>query len=462
MQSLTATSQTPTLNPALRPFWTAPGYRNRILYGGRASSKSWDAAGFAIFLAQHLPLRFLCTRQFQNKIEESVYTLLKIQIYRFGLQGEFDILNNKIRHKHTGSEFIFYGLWRNIEEIKSLESVDIHWAEEAHLLTPEQWEIIDPTVRKEGSQHWIIFNPRLVSDFVWKRFVVNPPPDTLIRKINHDENPFLSDTMHKVIDAAREEDEEHYRHIYEGEPRTDDEAVIIKRSWILAAIDAHKKLGIKPSGAKRIGYDIADDGADKNATVSAYGFLALNVQEWQGRTDDLLGSCSRVYHQARQLQAAIYYDNIGVGASAGSKFKELNQQTRARIRYKGFGAGGKIHKPDDTYEQGITNRDYFSNLKAQAWWLVADRFRNTYAAVHRGEKFDEADLISINSGADHLERLIDELSTPRRDFDANGKVRVEKKEDLAKRGIPSHNLADAFIMVYSPIVASAVDYSKLL
>ncbi|EJD1357995.1 PBSX family phage terminase large subunit, partial [Salmonella enterica] len=38
----------PTLNPALRNFWTTQA-RNKVLYGGRSSSKSWDAAGFAIF-----------------------------------------------------------------------------------------------------------------------------------------------------------------------------------------------------------------------------------------------------------------------------------------------------------------------------------------------------------------------------------------------------------------------------
>src|SRR5574340_403514 len=112
--------QTPTLNPVLRDFWLTPA-RNRILYGGRDSSKSWDAAGFAIFLAQHCCIRVCCARQFQNKIAESVYTLLKIQIERFGLAREFKITDNSIIHRGTGSEFLFYGLWRHIDEIKSLE-----------------------------------------------------------------------------------------------------------------------------------------------------------------------------------------------------------------------------------------------------------------------------------------------------------------------------------------------------
>lgn len=467
----------PTLNPALRNFWLTPA-RNRILYGGRSSTKSWDAAGFAIFLAQHCSLRVLCTRQFQNKIEESVYSLLKVQIERFGLSDQFDILKNKISHKVTGTEFMFYGLWRHIDEIKSLESIDIHWAEEAHLLSEEQWKIINPTVRKEGSQHWIIFNPRLVSDFVWRRFVVNPPGpavtltaddeppagrvETVIRKINYPENPFLSQTMRRIIDQAFEEDEEDARHIYLGEPRSDDERVIIKRSWVTAAIDAHKKLGITPSGQRRIGWDIADDGNDANATVAAYGLLAMSVQQWKGEPDKLMQSASRVWSQARRINADIYYDDIGVGAFAGSKFGELNASSGTRVQYTGFGAGGKLVNPDDEYQPGVTNRDFFANLKAQSWWSVADRFRNTYAAIMHGEQFDDDELISINSGCDHLEQLIDELSTPRRDFDAYGRVKVESKKDLDKREVDSPNLADAFIMAYNPLIAGHVDYSKLL
>jgi len=75
------TTTKPSQNHALRDFWKTKA-RNRILYGGRASSKSWDAAAEAIKLADYTKLRFLCARQYQNKIEESVYTLLKKQISR--------------------------------------------------------------------------------------------------------------------------------------------------------------------------------------------------------------------------------------------------------------------------------------------------------------------------------------------------------------------------------------------
>jgi phage terminase large subunit len=452
----------PTLNPALRSFWLTPA-RIRVLYGGRASSKTWDAGGFATYLAHKVRIRVLCARQHQNKIEESVYTVLKGQIRLFGLWDQFDVLKNTIRHKRTGSEFLFYGLWRNIDEIKSLEDVDICWLEEAHNLTEEQWTILEPTLRKEGSQFWVIFNARLITDFAYQRFITEPPPDTIKRKINYTENPFLSQTILKVIETKKAEDEDEFNHIYLGEPLQDDDQAIIKRSWLLASIDAHKLLGITPSGRKRIGFDVADSGADLNAAAETHGIVCLNLDEWKGREDELLKSAGRVHARARHLGAEIVYDSIGVGAFAGAHFQALNAEHGASLSYLKFNAGGEVLDPHERIDKrdpkSPLNGDFYANAKAQAWWDVGIRFRNVFNAVQlhkagqdwRSDGLTEDDLISINSKCEHLDLLIDELATPRRDYDNRGKAKVESKKDLAKRDITSPNKADAFVMAYSRI-----------
>jgi len=435
-----------SLNPALRDFWKTKA-RNKILYGGRASSKSHDAAGMAVFLAQYTKLKFLCVRQFQNRIADSVYTLIKIKIEAFGLQDEFKILDNSITHKRTGSEFLFYGLARNITEIKSIEGVDILWSEESHLLNQVQWEVLEPTIRKEGSECWIIFNPCLVTDFIWKRFIINTPQNTIVRKINYQENPFISNTILAIIEAVKLEDEEAYNHTYLGEPLSNDGDAIIKRSHIVAAIDGHIKLGVEPSGSNRIGFDVADSGDDECATVSAYGSLITKITKWRAKEDELLQSCSKVWNLAKESESIIFYDAIGVGASCGAKFNELNELRKAGINHKKFFAGGSVDMPeafsDDTT---VKNKDYFANIKAQKWWLVSKRLQNTYNAVTKGQAFKDDEMIFIDGNCDFLEQLIDELSTPRKSFDNAGRLMVESKKDLKKRGIESPNIADAFIM----------------
>ncbi len=443
-----------SLNPNLIDFWFDGDphpenfikVRNRVLYGGRSSSKSWEFAGMAASIGAQYRTRFLCVRRFQNKIKESVYTLIKAQIENFQLPG-FEIMASEIRHAN-GTDFTFYGIDRNTDEIKSFEGADILWIEEAHNLTADQWAILEPTIRKENSEVWISFNPRLMTDFIYQRFVVDPPPSTRSRQINYPENPFLSNTMRQVIESKKEEDFEEYEHVYLGVPRSDDDAAVIKRSWLEAAVDAHLRLDIDMSGARSVGYDVADSGEDKNATAGFNGGICVDIDEWKAPEDELAQSAKRAWSKVGN--GRLLYDSIGVGAQVGSTLKEAG----VADGYYKFNAGAGVARPDDEYAPGIKNGEKFENLKAQAWQDVADRLRNTFNAINKGIKYPASDLISLSSDLDHLERLKTELSTPRRSYSKRGLDMLETKEQLAKRGVKSPNLADAFIMGACPHLAA--------
>lgn len=461
------------LNPKLRHVWKAKA-RYKILHGGRASSKSHDAAGFAVWLAANYRVKFLCARQFQNRIDESVYTLLKDKIEASPMKNDFHFTNKAIEHKHTGSIFLFYGIARNLSEIKSTEGIDILWLEEGHYLTQEQWNVIEPTIRKDGSQVWIIFNPDNLMDFVYQNFVVNPQPDSIVKQINWQDNPFLSKTMLKVIHEAYRRDPKEAEHIYGGVPRTGADKSVINLLYILSAIDAHKKLGWEKGGKNTLGFDIADDGDDRCASVGMTGNVIDFVDEWDALEDELLKSSSRVWNYALMRGASITFDAIGVGAQAGAKFKELNDARNQRISYEPFNAGGKVWDPDDVYmempHQKILNKDHFSNVKAQAWTDVALRFRKTHEAIEHfnktgnPNKFPHDELISIESESIEkklLEKLKQELSAPRKDYDGNGRFKIESKDDMLKRGIKSPNIADAVIMSAIKVKRNAAGFFDL-
>lgn len=431
----------PRLNPALKEFWETPA-RYKILYGGRSSSKSTDSAAIAILMAQKCKIRVLCARMFQTNIKQSVYSLLVSWIERFGIQEHFTVTDSSIVCNKTGSQFIFYGVARNLNEIKGLEGIDILWLEESNYLSKDQLDVILPTIRKEGSQVWMIFNPGNVQDYVWQNFVVNPQRNSIVKKINYTENPFLSNTMMEQIEDCRINDPAGYEHHYLGEPLTDDDLCIIKRTHLLASIDAHIKLGISITGQAVLGYDPAD-GGDENACVVSTGSLITQVIEWKAKENEMLTSARRALMIANEANARIVYDPLGVGASLYQVFAQAGSKSHSK-----FIASGGIHKPDSNFGMsGIKNKDLFANLKAQAWFLLSKRFENTYNAVNGIIPPPPIhDMAFISSDINNLEKLINELSTPRRMDTQDGKILVERKIDLKKRGIPSHNLADSAVM----------------
>jgi phage terminase large subunit len=449
------------LNPNLKTFWrTRKPYK--ILKGGRFSSKTQDAAGMAAFLARNYSLKFLCIRQFQNRIADSVYVVIREKIEQAGWLDEFDIGVSSIRHKTTGSEFLFYGMARNIEEIKGTEGVDICWVEEGEGLSEKQWSIIDPTIRREGSEIWILYNPRLITDFVETKLPKILGDDCVIKHINYHDNPFLSETARRKAERLKDVDPDEYNHIYLGIPIADNELAIIKRSWIESAVDAHIKLGIDMSGHKKSALDVADLGADSNAQSLVEGVILRHVIEWRGKSvEDIFGTTQEAFNNSITWGCnGFRYDADGIGAGVRGDARVINEdrerQYLPKLEVSAFhGSGAVIDKGDYFLEpdgdmQGVTNGAYFKNYKAQSWWSLRERFRKTLEFVSGRATYDADELISLDSSMSNIEQIKTELAQPRKKA-GSSKMVVDKQPD----GMPSPNLADAVMMAYAPIETTA-------
>lgn len=208
--------------------------RYKVMYGGRGSSKSWTVARQLLIMGAERKLLILCTRELQKSIKQSVHRLLKNQIDVMGLKSFYEVLDTTIRGKN-GTEFIFMGTKHNPEEIKSTEGIDICWIEEAHNITEDSWDIIDPTVRKDGSEIWITFNPRFKFDHVYQMFIANTPPDDAwVQEVNHDDNPYFPDPLRKQMERMRQDDYEKYLFIWKGKLKQLAEGAIFGSQMIAA------------------------------------------------------------------------------------------------------------------------------------------------------------------------------------------------------------------------------------
>lgn len=443
-------------NPALFEFWEEVFLGNvdtAVLHGGRSSSKTRDTACQLVRLLDHVGVRMrvLCIRRFQNRIQESVYTELKWAIQHLGLSDRFDVQKTTIIHIPTGSEFIFYGIERNLEDIKGTSDIDILWVEEAEKLTEEQWLVIAPTIRKEDSLAILLFNPKLVTDYVWKNFVVNTPPYCVVKKIDYTDNPFLSEKAKRDIAMLSERDPEMFEHIYGGVPLGDSELSIFKRRWLDACVDANKVLNLTLTGRNVIGFDPADDGEDKCATADKIDGVFTDAEDWASGKDELVQNARRVWALAKNVGACVSYDTIGVGAFVGGYIDEQNTENGANVEHYAFHAGGSVmdgDRPSDPLNSNSPlNKDEYLNLKAQSWANTARRAMLTFNAVTRGQPIKPEDVLSFSSamGEAKLDALFTELCVPWW-VESEGKKRVVPKVKLKKDlGVMSHNLADAVI-----------------
>lgn len=440
--------------------------RFKCAYGGRGSAKTRT---FTTLLTNNVLFygwRVVCFREIMESIKDSVYQEFVDDIERRGLGAHFNILRTHIECA-SGGVIKFSGIRSNqkrldSQKLKGFAGFDAAWFEEADAVSAESWDAVIPTMRKDGSEIWVSFNPRSILDETYKRFVVNRQyPDykdghryCVVKKITHADNPRFPKELQDDMELMRERDHEAYLHIYGGEPVANDTMSVIKSEWIRSAIDAHIKLGVTPTGRREGGFDVADDGPDANALIFRQGVLAFHAQEWKDR--DPVSAASHAHSECMTHRVEwLRYDDIGVGAGAKGEFRKLQQseldslnRNFTRVQTEGFNAGGGVTDPDGYYMPGKTNRDMFYNAKAQAWWTLADRFRHTHNAI-QGKPHDADKLISIAGNLPGLEKLCAELAAPQKDY-ANGRVKVESKADMRKRGIPSPNLADAFVMAYLP------------
>lgn len=205
--------------PKLVPVFTPKRgeVRYRGAYGGRGSGKSFSFALMAATWGYAEPLRILCTREFQASIKESFHAELKAAIYsKPWLAANYDVGADYLRGTN-GTEFLFKGLRRNMQSIRSLSRIDLCIIEEAEDVPELAWQDLIPTIRSDKSEIWCIWNPRDEDSPVDKRFIKQYRDDAVVAELNFEDNPWFPD----VLEAERQHDLETmdpatYAHVWEG------------------------------------------------------------------------------------------------------------------------------------------------------------------------------------------------------------------------------------------------------
>jgi len=197
--------------------------RYRGAYGGRGSGKTRT---FALMTAirgyqwgnSGRTGQILCGREFQNSLDDSSLEEIKqaIKAVPF-LDKYYECGERYIRSRDGNIHYVFVGLRKSLDAIKSKARILLAWVDEAENVSDMAWQKLIPTVREQESEIWVTWNPESKYSATHQRFRENPPAGAKIVSLNWSDNNWFP----KVLSDERLHDKEtrpdFYDHIWEGD-----------------------------------------------------------------------------------------------------------------------------------------------------------------------------------------------------------------------------------------------------
>ena len=387
--------------------------RIKFYYGGRGGGKSYAFADSLLLKGRMEKLLIACLREVQDSIKDSVYRLLCDRISYYHLK-DYKIQENKIENKITGTKFIFKGLRdQDIHKIKSLEGVDIAWIEEGQSISKKSWEILSPTIRKDGSEIWISMNREEENDPLWVLLAAKPDKRTLVVRVNYDDNPFCPDELKLQAQKCKEENPDDYLHIWLGQPRQQGASKLISATSVRQAFEPKIYASESPLV---IGIDIARFGDDKTVLCFRKGrwcfkFDVLAKQDIVSIAD----YCQGIIMEYQPHRLFLDAGNVGGGVYDILASRGYQQILRA------INFGGRAI---------MENR--YANRRAEMWdnaraWLNGD--------------------LPVQLPPD--EELLADLCSVNKKYDTKGRLLLESKDEVKKRLGRSPDKADAFVLTFA-------------
>lgn len=246
----------------------------RVFKGGRGSAKTRSLALMSCVYVMRLAMAgkegvWLCAREHLNSLEESSLEEIKGAIRSDPvLEAFFDVGEKYVRTKDRRINFVFAGLRHNLDSIKSKARILGAWVEEAEGVSELAWTKLLPTVREDGAEIWISYNPESPDSATHKRFVEHPPSNCIVTTINWRDNPWFPD----ILNQQRLDDQrlrpDIYDHVWEGEFLTMTEAQVFAGKFDIDAFE--------PRGDWNGPYQGVDFGFAQDPTAAVRCYVADN------------------------------------------------------------------------------------------------------------------------------------------------------------------------------------------
>jgi len=260
--------------------------RYRCAYGGRGSGKTRGFAKMsAVFGYMHGVAggegQILCAREFMNSLDESSLEEIKAAIRSEPfLAAYYEIGEKFVRSRDGRIKYTFAGLRRNLDSIKSKARIILCWIDEAEPVSDVAWRKLVPTIREEGSEIWVTWNPERKNSATHKRFRQDPSASVKIVELNWRDNPWFPSTLElERLDDFRKRPDQ-YEHVWEGDFITVVEGAYYAKHLSQARAEGRiGKVSADPLMTLRAVWDIGGTGAKADAcAIWIVQYVGTNIR----------------------------------------------------------------------------------------------------------------------------------------------------------------------------------------
>lgn len=242
------------------------------------------------------------------------------------------------------------------------------------------------------------------------------------RRVSCVDSPRVSASYVEEMKQGYGEDSNAYRVRVLGEFPLSDDDTVVPMHLIDSAMSRDLVEDERAPGIWAL--DVARFGTDRSALAKRRGQVITEVKRWAGLDlMQLTGAVVAEFHAqpAHLRPTEILVDSIGLGSGVVDRLREL------RLPCRGVNVS-----------ESPSMKGTYVNLRAELW------FATKAWLDQRGCK-----LVAD-------EDLKAELAGPRFKFSSSGKLQVESKDDMRKRGLRSPDLADAVVLTMAADAATAI------
>jgi len=404
----------------------ASGERKISIRSGHGVGKSTTASWAMLwFLLTRYPVKVVVTAPTSAQLYDALFAELKRWVKELPqpIQELLDVKQERIELKASATEAFISARTSRAEQPEALQGVHsdnvMLVADEASGVPEAVFEAAAGSMSGHNALTILLGNPVRSSGFFFDTH--NRLKDEWwTRRVSCLDSTRVSSEYVQDMKSRYGEESNAYRIRVLGEfPRSDDDTIIPME---LLESAKHRDTRAYEDAPIVWGLDVARFGSDSSVLCKRQSNVVQTLERW--RNLDLMQLTGAVVAQYeacdhKNRPAEILVDSIGLGAGVVDRLRELKLPARGINVSESPAMGGT-----------------YLNLRAELW--------------HKAKAWLEKRDCKIPNNED----LIGELATVRYTFTSNGKIKIESKDDIRRRGLKSPDMADAFVLTFASDAAT--------